>query len=71
MRLGEVSITPGLKTSLKVLEISILGGNHPTEFIMLLLNRVTKDEFLKLDIYCMGGLVLLMELKEAWITTRS
>jgi len=39
-----------VKISLKVFEILILGSNHPTELIMPLLNKLTKDGMLRLDI---------------------
>ena len=43
-------ITPILKIIPKDLEILILGSNHPTELVMLFLNKVTEVSMLSLDI---------------------
>ena len=43
-------ITPGVKTILKVLEILILGGNHPSKLIVPFPNKVMKGTKLRMDI---------------------
>jgi len=59
MALRDLAISLSPKTSTKVLKILILGGNHPTEHIVLLLDEVTKSGILSFNICLYGGLLLL------------
>jgi len=48
--LRNMSVMPSLQTGPKVLEILVLGSNHPTELIIPLLNKVTECSMLGLNI---------------------
>jgi len=61
--LRNMLITPTLQISPKVLEILVLGSNHPMKLIMLLLNKVTKYGMLSFNISLEGCLLLLIGLK--------
>ena len=57
--LRNMLIIPSLQTSSKVLEIFVLGSNHPTVLIMPLLNKVIECGIRSLDISSERCLVLL------------
>ena len=59
MGLREMPVPPSLKASTKVLEVLVLGSNHPSELIMSLLDKITKSGMLISSIYPEGGLLLL------------
>ena len=52
-------IMPSLQTSPKVVEVLVLGSNHPIKLIMLLLNKVTECGMLCLNISSKGCLFAL------------
>jgi len=52
-------VPPSLKASTKVLEVLLLGSNHPSELIMSLLDKITKSHMLKSNMCLEGGLLLL------------
>jgi len=59
MVLRDMPISPSLKTSPKILKILVLGGYHPTNLIVPLLDKVMKSDILSFNIFPQGGLLPL------------
>ena len=57
--ISDMPISPGLKTSLIVLKILGLGSKHPTELVVLLLDKAMKGDVLRGNIGSKRYLLLL------------
>jgi len=64
--LRDISICPSLKTSLKVLKKMVLGGDYPTELIMLLMEQVTKSGMRREACSSWMGLNIVIIMGEGW-----
>jgi len=52
-------VPPSLEATTKVLEVLVLGSNHPSELITPLLDKITKSGMLKSNICPEGSLLFL------------